>query len=310
MPGSRPILVIGSLNMDLVVRCRHLPAPGQTVFGTDFVMAAGGKGANQAVAAARLGARVAMAGAVGDDQFGRDLVAGLRRDGIDTDAVRSVAHPTGTALITVDAKGANTIVVISGANAAGDAALVEQALANAGEPGLLLLQHEIPEPANAQAIRAARAAGWFIVLNPAPARPVAPALLPLIDIIAPNETEAAAITGTSDPREAARHLLAQGARAVLITLGAQGALYHDADVALHCPAVVVQAVDTTAAGDAYIGALATALAEDRAIADSLGFAAAAAGLAVMRLGAQPSLASPREVTEFVARHGMPVAAPY
>src|SRR5262249_39103159 len=116
MPHSKPILVIGSLNMDLVVRCGHLPTPGQTVFGTDFFPAAGGKGANQAVAAARLGARVAMAGAVGDDQFGRDLVAGLRREGIDTDAVRSVAQLTGTALITVDAAGANTIVVISGAN--------------------------------------------------------------------------------------------------------------------------------------------------------------------------------------------------
>jgi ribokinase len=307
MPRSKPILVIGSLNMDLVVRCGHLPTPGQTVFGTDFFTAAGGKGANQAVAAARLGARVAMAGAVGDDQFGRDLVAGLRRDGVDTDGVRSVEHSTGTALITVDAAGANTIVVISGANAACDAALAERALA--GEPGLLLLQHEIPEPANAQAIRAARAAGWFIVLNPAPARPLASDLLPLIDLIAPNETEAAAITGTSDPPAAARHLLARGARAVLITLGAEGALYHDAGVALHCPAVAVQAVDTTAAGDAYIGALATALADDRAIADSLGFAAAAAGLAVTRLGAQPSLGSRQEVTEFVARHGMPVAVP-
>jgi ribokinase len=299
--------VIGSLNMDLVVRCGHLPTPGQTVFGKDFFTAAGGKGANQAVAAARLGARVAMAGAVGDDQFGRDLVAGLRREGIDTDAVRSVAQLTGTALITVDAAGANTIVVISGANTACDEALVAPALANAGAPGLLLLQHEIPEPANAHAIRAARAAGWFIVLNPAPARPLDSALLPLIDIIAPNETEAAAIIGTNDPGAAARHLLAQGARAVLITLGAEGAFYQDADVALHCPAVAVQAVDTTAAGDAYIGALATALAEDRAIADSLGFAAAAAGLAVTRFGAQPSLGSRQEVTEFVARHGMPLA---
>ena len=307
MPSSKPVLVIGSLNMDLVARCEHLPRTGQTVFGTDFFTAAGGKGANQAVAAARLGARVAMAGCVGDDQFGRDLVAGLRRDGVRSDAVQAAALPTGTALITIDAEGANTIVVISGANAACDTGLVDRALAGAGGPGILLLQHEIPEQANAHAIRSARAAGWFVVLNPAPARPVMPALLPLIDIIAPNETEAAALTGASDPVEAARRLVAQGARAALVTLGSGGALYCDAGGALHCPAVVVQAVDTTAAGDAYIGALAAAFAEGRGVADGLGFAAAAAGLAVTRLGAQPSLGTREEVAAFIEQYGMPVA---
>ena len=307
MPTAKPVLVIGSLNMDLVARCEHLPRTGQTVFGTDFFSAAGGKGANQAVAAARLGARVTMAGCVGDDRFGHDLVAGLRRDGVRSDAVRTVAHPTGTALITIDAEGANTIVVISGANAACDTALVDRALADADGPGILLLQHEIPEAANAHAIRAARAAGWFIVLNPAPARPIGRDLLALIDIIVPNETEAAALTGSSDPHEAARHLLAQGACAALITLGGDGALYCDAGTTLRCPAVAVQAVDTTAAGDAYIGALAVALAEDRSVADSLGFAAVAAGLAVTRLGAQPSLASREEVGRFIANNPMPTA---
>ena len=307
MPSTKPVLVIGSLNMDLVARCEHLPRTGQTVFGTDFFIAAGGKGANQAVAAARLGARVAMAGCVGDDPFGHDLVAGLRRDGVHGDAVQAVAQPTGTALITIDAEGANTIVVISGANAACDTRLVDRALAGAGGPGILLLQHEIPEQANAHAIRSARAAGWFVVLNPAPARPVVPALLPLIDIIAPNETEAAALTGASDPVEAARHLVAQGARAALVTLGSEGALYCDAGGAVRCPAVVVQAVDTTAAGDAYIGALAAALAESRGVADGLGFAAAAAGLAVTRLGAQPSLGTREEVAAFIERYGLPVA---
>jgi ribokinase len=307
MPTAKPVLVIGSLNMDLVARCEHLPRTGQTVFGTDFFSAAGGKGANQAVAAARLGARVTMAGCVGDDRFGHDLVAGLRRDGVRSDAVRTVAHPTGTALITIAADGANTIVVISGANAACDTALVDRALADADGPGILLLQHEIPEAATAHAIHAARAAGWFIVLNPAPARPVGRDLLALIDIIVPNETEAAALTGSSDPREAARHLLAQGACAALITLGGDGALYCDAGATLRCPAVAVQAVDTTAAGDAYIGALAVALAEDRSVADSLDFAAVAAGLAVTRLGAQPSLASREEVGRFIANNPMPTA---
>jgi ribokinase len=307
MPTAKPILVIGSLNMDLVARCEHLPRTGQTVFGTDFFTAAGGKGANQAVAAARLGARVTMAGCVGDDRFGHELVAGLRRDGVSSDAVRTVARPTGTALITIAADGANTIVVISGANAACDTALVDRALADVDGPGILLLQHEIPEAANAHAIRAAHAAGWFIVLNPAPARPVGRDLLALIDIIVPNETEAAALTGSSDAGEAARHLVAQGARAALITLGGAGALYCDAGSTLRCAAVAVQAVDTTAAGDAYIGALAAALAEERGVADSLGFAAVAAGLAVTRLGAQPSLASREEVARFIAQNSMPVA---
>jgi ribokinase len=306
----KPVLVIGSLNMDLVARCDELPRAGQTIFGQDFFTAAGGKGANQAVAAARLGARVAMAGCVGLDQFGRDLIAGLRDAGVATDDILATERPTGTALITIDAAGANTIVVISGANAVCDTALVDRALARAGGPGVLLLQHEIPPEANAHAIRAARDAGWFIILNPAPARPMAAELLPAIDIIVPNETEAAAITGRAiasrvDAFAAARDLLGHGVRAALVTLGGDGALYCAASGALHCPAVAVQAVDTTAAGDAYIGALAAAIAEGRGVPDSLGFAAAAAGLSVTRLGAQPSLGTRDEVAGFIARHGTP-----
>jgi ribokinase len=303
MADARPILVIGSLNMDLVARCDHLPRPGQTIFGSDFFTAPGGKGANQAVAAARLGARVTMAGCVGADQFGRTLLHGLRADGVACESVQEVARSTGTALITVDGQGANTIVVISGANMACDAALVDRALASVDGPGVLLLQHEIPEAANVHAIRAAGAAGWFSVLNPAPAKAVLPELLPSIDLIAPNETESVALTGSSDPADSAQQLLARGARAVLVTLGAEGALYSSRDEAWRCPAVAVEAVDTTAAGDAYIGALAVALAEERSIPESLGFAAAAAGLAVTRLGAQPSLGTRDEVEEFIARYG-------
>ena len=309
--SGKPVLVIGSLNMDLVARCARLPAAGETVFGADFFTAFGGKGANQAVAAARLGARVGMAGCVGRDAFGTQLIAGLRDAGIDVRCVREVERPTGTALITVDASGGNTIVVISGANMQCDAALVDRALAGGAGPGVLLLQHEIPDEANARAIRAARGAGWFIVLNPAPARPIADALLPLIDIVAPNETEAAALAGQSvnsvaDAREAAHTLLARGARGVLITLGANGALYCDANQQWHCPAAAVQAVDTTAAGDAYLGALAAALAEGRALTDGAGFAAVAAAIAVTRLGAQPSLATRADVDDFIGRYGAPV----
>jgi len=293
--------------MDLVARCDHLPQLGQTVFGSDFFTAPGGKGANQAVAAARLGAPVTMAGCVGDDEFGRALVHGLRTDGVGCEWVQPVTRPTGTALITVDAHGANTIVVISGANMACDPVLVARALASVDPPGVLLLQHEIPEAANVHAIHAARAAGWFVVVNPAPARSVGSDLLPLIDLIVPNETEAAALTGSSNPVEAAERLLAQGARAILVTLGGEGALYCSSDGAWRCPALAVQPVDTTAAGDAYIGALAVALVEGRTILESLGFAAAAAGLAVTRSGAQPSLGTRQEVDGFIARYGAPRA---
>jgi ribokinase len=313
----RPVLVIGSLNMDLVARCERLPAKGQTIFGDDFFTAAGGKGANQAVAAARLGARVAMAGCVGDDEFGRTLIAGLNEAGVSTGSVVPVDRPTGTALITIDADGANTIVVISGANASCAMALVDRAMASVGGPGILLLQNEIPAETTAHAIRVAHRSGWFVMLNPAPAAPLAMDLLPLIDIIAPNETEAAAITGLhlssrADALAAARQLVGLGARGVLITLGGDGALYCDQTRCLHCPTVAVQAVDTTAAGDAYIGALGAALAEGRELPESLGFAAAAAALSVTRLGAQPSLASRAELTEFIARRGMatPEALPW
>lgn len=314
MPNNtRPILVIGSLNMDLVARCEHLPREGQTVFGSDFFTAAGGKGANQAVAAARLGGRVTMAGCVGRDQFGRDLQAGLAKDGVRTDHIESVDKPTGTALITVDGAGRNTIVVISGANSACTPALVDRALMDAGPPGVLLLQHEIPAETNAHAIRTAKSAGWFVVLNPAPAHAVSSELLSLIDIMAPNETEATALTGISiatreDARAAAGQLVRQGAGAALVTLGGDGALYCDAGKTIHCPTVKVQPIDTTAAGDAYLGALATALAEGRPLPNSLGFAAAAAALAVTRLGAQPSLATRAELEQFVARYGQPEAA--
>ncbi len=312
--SARPVLVVGSLNMDLVARCELLPRTGQTIFGQDFFTAAGGKGANQAVAAARLGASVAMAGCVGNDQFGRELLASLAAAGVHIGAVATTDRPTGTALITVDASGANTIVVISGANMACDNALVDRALADAPRPGILLLQHEIPDAANAHTIREAHASGWFVILNPAPARAVAPELLPLIDIIAPNETEAAALTGRAianraDALAAARNLVALGARAALITLGGDGALYCDDSRALHCPAVAVRAVDTTAAGDGYLGALAASLASGQSLPDSLGFASAAAGLAVTRLGAQPSLGTQAEVADFIAQYGTPVPQP-
>ena len=286
-----------------------LPRTGQTVFGTDFFTAAGGKGANQAVAAARLGARVAMAGCVGDDQFGRDLVAGLRRDGVRSDAVQTVAHPTGTALITIDAAGANTIVVISGANAACDTALVDRALAGAGGPGILLLQHEIPE--DGERARDPRGACGGMVRRAqsgAGASGRCPALLPLIDIIVPNETEAAALTGASDA--AARRAASGGAgrarraghagwrRCAVLRCRRRAALSRGRRCRRSTPPRPAMPISAR---------WRPPWPSDRSVADSLGFAAAAAGLAVTRLGAQPSLATREEVAEFVQRYGMPVA---
>jgi ribokinase len=312
--AARPVLVAGSLNMDLVARCDHLPREGQTIVGRGFFTAPGGKGANQAVAAARLGAPVAMVGCVGRDGFGQTLVDGLAADGIDTRFVGTSDQPTGTALITVDATGANTIVVIPGANQDCGAAAIDAAFRALSGPGILLLQHEIPDDANRHALAAARKAGWFTVLNPAPARPVPPDLLPLVDILAPNETEAASLTGgeaggRDAALRAAQALLDAGARAVLVTLGADGALFRDSARALHCPSVPVQAADSTGAGDAFLGALGAALAEGQTLEAALGFAAAAAALAVTRLGAQPAMGTRDELAAFIARHGMPVATP-
>ncbi len=295
----RPILVIGSLNMDLVVRCARLPAPGETVAGHDFATLPGGKGANQAVAAVRAGGRVAMAGAVGADAdaFGATLRAGLEGAGVDTTHVVTVPGPSGTALIAVDDAGANAIVVVPGANLAVDAALIDRALAAQPAPGILLLQHEIPPDSIAHAIAAGHAAGWFVLLNPAPAAPVPDALWPAIDLIAPNQTEAALLLGhaIADPAAAAQALRARGAGAALITLGAAGAVYADAEGERLVPPVAVTAVDTTGAGDAFLGALASMLAAEGRIDDALGFAAAAAALSVSRPGAQPSLPTRAEV---------------
>ncbi|MGH7043911.1 MAG: ribokinase, partial [Acetobacteraceae bacterium] len=306
----RPILVIGSLNIDLVATCARLPAPGETVAGTGFATLPGGKGANQAVAAARLGALVFMAGCVGADPFGAALRAALAAAGVDTTHVADAPGPTGTALIAVDAAGANQIVVVPGANAHMDAARIDRALAAVPGPGLLLVQHEIPPEAVAHAIRAGHAAGWFVLLNPAPARSVPAALLGMIDLIAPNETEAAALLGRPPGTAegavpggigAARALVAAGARAALVTLGAAGAVYADRAGTKMQPPVPVDAVDTTGAGDAFLGALASVLAAGGSVAEAMGFAATAAGLSVTRPGAQASLPTRGDVEAFNSR---------
>ena len=301
---EKPVLVVGSINMDLVVRTGRLPAPGETILGKTFTKIPGGKGSNQAVAAARLGAKVSMVGCVGDDAYGGELLSGLRENQVDATRVAVCDRVnTGLAVITVDEGGANTIVVVSGANACLTPQVVEAALADFAEPGVLLLQQEIPPEVVDNAVLAAKRSGWLVMLNPAPAREVAGSTLACVDVLLPNETEAGIMTGLKiDTIDAAilagTILLEKGVGAVVITLGKQGALYCSrAGLAELIPPLKVAAVDSTAAGDAFAGALACCLAEGKAIADSLRFATRVAALSVTRAGAQTSLPWRREVDE-------------
>lgn len=290
MSASAPrVVVVGSINADLVVSVPSLPGPGETVAGGRFAQHGGGKGANQAVAAARLGAAVAFVGAVGDDDLGATALAELAAEGIDVSAIaRLEGVPTGVALITVDAAGENSIAVASGANAELDADAVRAALDGRldGPPGVVLLVNEIPEAAVLAGARAAAAAGWRVVLNPAPARPLAPELLAVGPLLTPNASEACALAGEADPVVAARALAWSTGAPVLVTRGARGALVVDGDDEAAIPAPSVDAVDTTGAGDALNGALAAELARGTPLAEAARLAVAAASLSTRRHGAR------------------------
>lgn len=291
--------------MDLVATAERLPDMGETVFGKTFTSFPGGKGANQAVAAAKLGAAVTMVGCIGEDGFAGELLQSLSAANIDTSFVRSTADSTGTALITVGNSGSNTIVVIPGANNQCGKEDVDQALASFHYPGIMIVQHEVPMDTVEYAIKAAKQQGWTVILNPAPARPVSGEILGMVDIVTPNETEASVLTDSSvksheDAVAAASKLMTTGVKTVVVTLGSKGALCCTPDRTVDIPAYPVEAVDTTAAGDAYTGALATALAEEKSLVESLKFAAAAAALAVTKAGAQPAMPLRREVDEFIA----------
>jgi ribokinase len=257
---ARDVYVVGSVNVDLVVTAARLPRPGETVAGGTFERHGGGKSANQAVAAARLGARVRMVGAVGDDELGEEAVAALQAENIDVSAVARLAgSPTGVALIVVDATGENQIAVASGANAELGADAVEAVLRRAGG-GVLLLGFEVPDAPVLAGARAARAAGLEVVVNPAPARELPAGLLELSPLLTPNLDEARALAGEEDPEAAARALAERTGGAVVVTLGGDGALVVDAGTLERIPAPRVDVVDTTGAGDAFNGALACELA--------------------------------------------------
>lgn len=282
------IVVLGSMNMDLVAYVPRAPARGETVTGRAFRTVPGGKGANQAVAAARAGAEVAMIGAVGADDFGARLRANLEHCAVDTDLLRTAEGPSGTAHIVVDDEGGNAIVVVPGANAAvtslshGDEALI-------GTADTLLLQLELPLSVVTEGAATARRLGVRTVLTPAPARPLPPELLAATDLLVPNEHEAAALTGLTDPRSAAQALL-RDVPEVVVTLGAAGSLYAARGAEpVTVPAPRVRAVDTTAAGDTFVGALAVALGEGRPVPEALAWAQTAAALSVQREGASTSM---------------------
>ncbi|MET9655248.1 ribokinase [Streptomyces sp. NPDC006460] len=282
------IVVLGSTNMDLVAFVPRAPARGETVTGREFRTIPGGKGANQAVAAARAGAETAMIGAVGADEFGLRLRAALDASSVDTDLLRTVEGPSGTAHIVVDDEGGNAIVVVPGANGTvvsldhGDEALIATADA-------LLLQLELPLSAVTEGAVTARRLGVRTILTPAPAQPLPPELLAATDLLVPNEHEAAALTGIADPHGAAEALL-RSVPEVVITLGAAGCLHAArGSEPLTVAAPRVKPVDTTAAGDTFVGALAVALAEGRPVPRALAWAATAAALSVQRVGASSSM---------------------
>lgn len=293
--------------MDLVVKAPRIPRVGETVSGGTFGMFPGGKGANQAVAAARLGAQVAMVGVVGDDAFGRQLLEGLRREGIDATRVRTEAGvATGIASISVDGAGHNSIVVASGANLRVTEADVEGGRDVISGSQVVLLQLEIPIDCVTAAARLGHAGGALVCLDPAPAAPVPDSLYALADVIDPNEVEAQALTGveihsTADAERAAEALYARGPRTVVVKLGEKGSFYLSAEGRGHIPAAPVKAVDTTAAGDAFAAALGVALGEGRALREAVTFATWAAGLKVTRMGAQPSMPRRAEVEEVMRR---------
>ena len=319
MPAQ--ILVIGSSNTDMVVKTSKLPAPGETVIGGTFLMNPGGKGANQAVGAARLGAvdsaavdsaavdsggQVTFVAKVGNDIFGQQAVDGFRREGIDTRYILTDADsPSGVALINVDARGENCITVAPGANAQLQPTDVDAALQTAPPDTIVLIQLEIPLPTVEYAIRQAAKRGLRVMLNPAPARALPADLFPSLFLITPNETEAEILTGIrvtdwTTAERAAQQLHQMGVPNVIITLGAKGAYLHTQTGATIIPPPPVTPVDTTAAGDCFNGAVAVALSEDQPLSDAVTFACRAASISVTRLGAQASMPTRREVNDPLA----------
>ncbi|HEX6293129.1 MAG TPA: ribokinase [Herpetosiphonaceae bacterium] len=291
MTATASVVVVGSCNIDLVARVPRQPQRGETLTGTAFGTYLGGKGLNQAVAARRMGASVAMIGSVGADDFGTRIAQALQDEAIDATFVRaSREQPTGTAVILVEEGGENSIVVIPGANGALTTAAIDQAADLIRAAKVLLLQLEVPLETTLYAAQVARAAGTTVILTPAPAQRLPAELLAATDVLVPNAIEVAHVLDSdAPPAEAARMLLSRGCGAVVVTLGAQGALLVTPDAERSIAAFPVAAVDTVGAGDAFVGALGASLAEGHDLTTALRYASAAGALAVTQEGAVPSL---------------------
>ena len=304
---SNKLTVLGSINADHVISVPHFAKPGETLIGYGYHINYGGKGANQAVAAARLGAQVSFIGCIGDDDIGREMKRAFEKDGIDTQAIVSVSgETTGIAMIQVADSGENSIVISAGANAALNESLVEAFSRQIIEADYLLMQLETPLNAIIKAAKLAKQQGTRVVLNPAPAQPLPDELLAYVDIIAPNETEAELLTGVTvtDEKsavESARVFHAKGIPTVLITLGSKGVYVSEQGNGRIIAGFRVEAKDTTAAGDTFNGGLITALLEHKAMAEAIRFAHAAAAISVTRKGAQPSIPSRAETLAFLVQ---------
>lgn len=299
------IAVFGSINMDLVVRAPRFPKPGETLSGHTFYTAPGGKGANQAVAAARLGVSTFMVGRVGQDVFSKALLESLQANRVNIDGIwRDPDHPSGTAVIMVDDSAENSIIIVPGANGAinsDDLNRLEEALKTASH---LLLQLEIPVGMVVAAAKLARQRGVTVILDPAPARPLPEELYRSVDWITPNESEASilmqkTIQTEREAAEAASMLHERGVPKVVIKMGSKGAFWSDGKQERFLPAYSVQAVDTVAAGDAFNGALAAALSEEKPVTEALTWAMAAGALSTTRYGAQPSMPERKELLAFI-----------
>ncbi|KRP68975.1 ribokinase [Pseudomonas veronii] len=303
MPAK--VVVVGSLNMDLVTRASRLPRAGETLIGQSFSTVPGGKGANQAVASARLGAEVAMIGCVGSDAYGVQLRDALLVEGIDCQAVSRVDGSSGVALIVVDDSSQNAIVIVAGSNGELTPASLQAADAVLQAADVIVCQLEVPLETVGYALKRGRELGKTVILNPAPASSPLPAQwYASIDYLIPNESEATALSGVTvdsldSAKLAAAQLIKAGAAKVIITLGAQGALFSDGNRVEHLAAPNVKAVDTTAAGDTFVGGFAAALAHGKSEAEAIRFGQVAAALSVTRAGAQPSIPTLHDVQGFV-----------
>jgi ribokinase len=300
------LLVVGSSNTDMIIKMDRIPRPGETIIGGEFITAAGGKGANQAVAAARAGGRVTFIARVGRDMLGEQAVAGFTREGINVDhIIRDPVSPSGVALIFVGKDGENSIAVASGANGNLSPKDVLEAQGAFAGASVVIMQLETPLETIQAAAELASAAGLRTILNPAPAQPLPDRLLQHISILTPNETEAELLTGlkvdsAASAEAAANKLIARGVQTVIITLGSKGAFVATASGGELVPGFKVEAVDTTAAGDTFNGALAVALAEGKSLDQAVRFANAAGAISVTRLGAQPSAPAREEIEKLFA----------